>query len=97
MPGLPSDLNLFYRLLLSLFALVTMTAITSIYLITFDNDHNQQAAVDDEPDRGDYGPDVTPPPPGPQPPRWLQSLDDTDEPVPEPAHTSVRVPTGAKR
>ncbi len=48
MPGIPNDVGWVYRLPFSFFALITMTAIAAIYLITFDNDHNQQAASDDE-------------------------------------------------
>src|SRR6202035_1519323 len=62
MPGLPDDLGWVYRLPFSFFALVTMTLIASIYLITFDNAHNQQPTVDDEPGRGDDGPESPPVP-----------------------------------
>ncbi|MHB8488550.1 MAG: hypothetical protein ACYDCS_02710 [Candidatus Dormibacteria bacterium] len=74
MPGLPNDVGWVYRLPFALFALLTMTGIASIYLITFDNDHNQQAAVDDEPGRGDDGPESPPLPSGSPPPRWLAAL-----------------------
>src|ERR1700730_6052852 len=82
MPGLPDDLGWVYRLPFSFFALVTMTAIASIYLITFDNDHNQQAAVDDEPGRGDDGPGSPPIPPGSPSPQWLSALDKVGDDVP---------------
>ena len=35
-----------------------MTLIASIYLIQFDNDHNQQAAIDDDTGRSDDGPET---------------------------------------
>jgi hypothetical protein len=43
MPGLPSEFGWAFRLMLGLFAFVAMTVITFIYLISFDNDKNQQA------------------------------------------------------
>jgi hypothetical protein len=93
MPGLPTDIGLVYRLLFSLFALVTMTAIAAIYLITFDNDHNQQAAVDDEPGRGDDGPGSPPIPPGSPSPQWLNALDEVSDEAPErTGHASESVP-----
>jgi hypothetical protein len=82
MPGLPTDLGWVYRLPFSIFALVTMTLIASIYLITFDNDHNQQAAVDDEPGRGDDGPGSPPEPSTSPPPQWLSALDAVRDEVP---------------
>ena len=82
MPGLPTDLGWVYRLPFSVFALVTMTLIASIYLITFDNDHNQQAAVDDEPGRGDDGPGSPPEPSASPPPQWLSALDPDRDEVP---------------
>jgi hypothetical protein len=102
MPGLPDDLGWVYRLPFSLFALVTMTAIASIYLITFDNDHNQQAALDDGPGRGDDGPEPPPAPSGSPPPRWLSALDAVEDAAPEhPDHAGEkkheRVPAGAAR
>jgi hypothetical protein len=103
MPGLPDDLGWVYRLPFSFFALVTMTLIASIYLITFDNDHNQQAAVDDEPGRGDDGPESPPVPSGSPPPRWLAALGKVNDPEPDhPDHaeegaTRKRVPAGASR
>lgn len=102
MPGLPDDLGWVYRLPFSFFALVTMTAIASIYLITFDNDHNQQAAVDDGPGRGDDGPEPPPVPSGSPPPRWLSALDEVEDAAPEhPDHAGEkpreRVPAGAAR
>jgi hypothetical protein len=103
MPGLPDDVGWVYRLPFSFFALVTMTLIASIYLITFDNDHNQQAAVDDEPGRGDDGPESPPVPSGSPPPRWLTALDKVEDL--EPDHSDhadertprKRVPAGASR
>jgi hypothetical protein len=93
MPGLPTDIGLAYRLLFSFFALVTMTAIAAIYLITFDNDHNQQAAVDDEPGRGDDGPGSPPIPPGTPSPPWLSALDKASDEVPErTGHTGETLP-----
>ena len=90
MPGLPDDLGWVYRLPFSFFALVTMTAIASIYLITFDNDHNQQAAVDDGPGRGDDGPEPPPVPSGSPPPRWLSALDAVEDAAPEhPDHANA--------
>ena len=82
MPGLPDDMGLIYRLTLAVFAFVTMTVITSIYLITFDNDHNQQAPVDNPPDERDDGGPGTPPDP---------STHHAGEP------REVRVPVGAPR
>jgi hypothetical protein len=102
MPGLPDDVGWVYRLPFSFFALVTMTAIASIYLITFDNDHNQQAAVDDGPGRGDDGPEPPPLPSGSPRARWLSALDAVEDATPEhPDHagekTRERVPAGASR
>jgi hypothetical protein len=102
MPGLPDDVGWVYRVPFSFFALVTMTAIASIYLITFDNDHNQQAAVDDGPGRGDDGPEPPPGPSGSPPPRWLSALDAVEDAAPEhPDHAGEearkRVPAGAAR
>jgi hypothetical protein len=103
MPGLPTDLGWVYRLPFSLFALVTMTLIASIYLITFDNDHNQQAAVDDDPGRGDDGPQSPPAPPGSPSPQWVSALDPVWEKVPDDADQVAesapreRVPVGSTR
>ncbi len=82
MPGLPDSMGLIYRITLSIFGFFTMTAITSIYLISFDNDHNQQAPVDGpEQTRGDNrGPEAPPAPSGPPPPAWIHSLKTTPEP-----------------
>ncbi len=91
MPGLPNDVGWVYRLPFSVFALVTMTAIASIYLITFDNDHNQQAAVDDDPGRGDEGPESPPMPSGSPPPRWLTTLEKVEDADAE-DHTEERLP-----
>jgi hypothetical protein len=101
MPGLPNDVSWVYRIPFALFALLTMTGIASIYLITFDNDHNQQAAVDDEPGRDD-GPD-SPVPSGSPPPPWLRALDKVDDAGPEDgdhadeAAPRERVPAAATR
>jgi hypothetical protein len=102
MPGLPDSLSWAARLPFSVFAFVTMTLIASIYLIQFDNDHNQQAPVDDDPGRGDDGPDTPPVPSGSPPPSWLGALDkDEDAPKhPDPEEESAqrqRVPAGASR
>jgi hypothetical protein len=103
MPGLPNDAGWVYRLPFAFFALVTMTAIASIYLITFDNDHNQQAAVDDDPGRGDHGPESPPMPSGSPPPRWLTTLEkakDADPNESDHAEESApreRVPANATR
>jgi hypothetical protein len=43
MPGIPDEGGWALRVLLGVFALVTMTAIAVIYMISFDNDRNQQA------------------------------------------------------
>ena len=105
MPGLPDSMGLIYRLTLAIFGFVTMTAITSIYLISFDNDHNQQAPVDGpEQARGDdRGPEAPPAPSGP-PPKWLHRLDAVSEPgdeqhEPGAAEERSRVPavSGARR
>jgi hypothetical protein len=83
MPGLPDNLNWLARLPFSIFALITMTLIASIYLITFDNDHNQQAATDDEPGRGDDGPSKPPIRPDPPPPRWVTTIRKGDDGPPD--------------
>ncbi len=76
MPGLPNDVGWVYRLPFAFFALLTMTAIASIYLITFDNDHNQQAPVDAPPDPGhDDRVEVPSVPSGSPPPLRLNALD----------------------
>ena len=77
MPGLPDSMGLIYRLTLAIFGFVTMTAITSIYLISFDNDHNQQAPVDgpEQARDDDRGPEVPPAPSGPPPPEWMHRID----------------------
>jgi hypothetical protein len=75
MPGLPDAMGLFDRLTLAVFGMFTMTAIASIYLISFDNDHNQQAPVDEPPARGsDDGPEIPPTPMSPPPPQWLGAI-----------------------
>jgi hypothetical protein len=98
MPGLPDSLSWAARLPFSIFALVTMTLIASIYLIQFDNDHNQEAAVDDEPGRGNDGPETPPVPSGTPPPSWLGALDKVDDRDSDRAEESAppaRVPAGA--
>jgi hypothetical protein len=75
MPGLPADMGLFDRVTLAVFGLVTMTAIASIYLISFDNDHNQQAPVEDPPGRGNDDPHGRQAPSGTPPPNWLRTLE----------------------
>ncbi len=104
MPGLPDATGWPERLALSIFALLTMTAIASIYLISFDNDHNQQAAVEDSPGQNDTGGSKAPTPPtGSPPPQWVSALDTTVEEEPVPEHAAnhredrSRVPTGAPR
>jgi len=79
MPGLPDSLSWAARLPYSVFAFVIMTLIASIYLIQFDNDHNQEAKVDDDPGRGDDGPETPPVPSGTPPPNWLGALDKVDD------------------
>ena len=75
MPRLPAAMGVFDRLTLAVFGLVTMTVIASIYLISFDNDHNQQAPVEDPPQRGDDDPHGRPAPSGTPPPEWLRALE----------------------
>jgi hypothetical protein len=76
MPGLPDEMGLADRLTLAVFAFLTMTTIASIYLISFDNDHNQQAPADDPPGRGrSDGPEQPPAPSGSPPPKWVRDLD----------------------
>jgi hypothetical protein len=81
MPGLPDSMSFIYRITLSIFGFFTMTAITSIYLISFDNDHNQQAQVDGpEQTRGDdRGPEAPPAPSGPPAPEWSHHLETVPE------------------
>jgi hypothetical protein len=106
MPGLPDAMGLPDRLLLAGFGLITMTLIASIYLISFDNDHNQQAPVDDPPARDDDGgPEVPPEPSASPPPLWLKALDaadagdsaETAEPAPTSRPAKVPVTAGAPR
>lgn len=78
MPGLPDSMGPIYRITIAIFGFVTMTAITSIYLISFDNDHNQEAPVDSpgQARDDDRGPDEVPPAPsGPPRPAWIHRLD----------------------
>ncbi len=80
MPGLPDSMGLVDRLTLAVFGMFTMTTIASIYLISFDNDHNQQAPIDDPPARGsDNGPEVPPSPVSPPPPQWRGALASASE------------------
>jgi len=102
MPGLPAAMGLFDRITLAVFGLITMTVIASIYLISFDNDHNQQALVDEPPARGDGDDPHRPPTPsGSPPPRWLRTLDRVpdagDEPPEHVTGDAVRrkVPTAS--
>jgi hypothetical protein len=77
MPGLPAEMGPFERATLAIFGFVTMTVIASIYLISFDNDHNQQAPAEEHPARGD-GDDPHPPPApsgSPSAPSWLSTLE----------------------
>jgi hypothetical protein len=102
MPGLPDSLSWAARLPFSFFAFVTMTLIASIYLIQFDNDHNQQAPVDDDPGRGDDGPESPPVPSGSPPPSWLGALDTIEDAPEHPDHEDEsaqrqRVPAGATK
>jgi hypothetical protein len=100
MPGLPGEMGLVDRITLSIFGFVTMTAIASIYLISFDNDHNQQAPVDDPPERGqDPGPETPVAPSGSPPPQWVTSLEAVPvaTSVPVRRASKPRVPTGAPR
>jgi hypothetical protein len=103
MPGLPDNLSWIARLPFSLFALITMTLIASIYLITFDNDHNQQAATDDDPGRGDDGPEKPPTRPDTPPPPWITATRKVDKVPPddgvrvEESPQRERVPVGAHR
>ena len=100
MPGLPGEMGLVDRITLSIFGFVTMTAIASIYLISFDNDHNQQAPVEDPPARGeDPGPEAPVAPSGSAPPRWVASPEavQVQEVVPVKRARRPRVPTGAPR
>jgi hypothetical protein len=103
MPGLPNDVGWVYRLPFAFFALLTMTAIASIYLITFDNDHNQQAAGgDDDTPRGDDGPESPLVPSGSPPARWLTALK-VEEQTPDESEEAdetprrERVPAAASR
>lgn len=53
MPGVSTDMGLFGSVTLAVFGLLAVTVIASIYLISFDKDHNQQAPADDLPASGD--------------------------------------------
>lgn len=89
MPGLPDAMGLFDRLTLAVFGMFTMTVIASIYLISFDNDHNQQAPVDEPPAHGsDHGPEVPPAPLSPPPSQWLGGL--ATAPVDEQRHQRMK-------
>lgn len=106
MPGLPPAMGLFDRLTLAIFGLITMTVIASIYLISFDNDHNQQAPVDDPPPRSDGDDPHRPPTPsGTPPPQWLRTLERVPDPADrqpeehsgEPGRPKVPAASGASR
>jgi hypothetical protein len=105
MPGLPATMGLFDRITLAIFGLITMTVIASIYLISFDNDHNQQAPVDDSPPRSDGDDPHGPPTPSDTPPpSWLRTLErapDTDkqpeEDSGEPSRPKVPAVSAASR
>ena len=102
MPGIPDNLSWIARLPFSLFALITMTLIASIYLITFDNDHNQQATTDDDPGRGDDGPEKPPIRPDTPPPTRITAIRRIDKAPPDDGvrvEESPRepVPAGAHR
>ena len=76
MPGLSNGVGLPDRLTLAVFGLLAVTTIASIFLISFDNDHNQQAPVDAPPDPGhDDGVEVPWVPSGSPPPLRLNALD----------------------
>jgi hypothetical protein len=81
MPGLPTAMGLFDRATLAIFGFVTMTVIASIYLISFDNDHNQQAPAEQPPARGDGDDPHRPPAPSGSPPApaWLRTLETVSE------------------
>jgi hypothetical protein len=49
MPGVSTDMGLFGSVALAVFGLLAVTVIASIYLISFDKDHNQEASDDDLP------------------------------------------------
>ncbi len=104
MPGLPDATGWPERLALAIFALVTMTGIASIYLISFDNDHNQEARVEDAPGQNDTGGSKAPTPPtGSPPPQWVSALDSAIDEAEIPEHVGTRrehrsrIPTGAPR
>jgi hypothetical protein len=76
MPGLSNGVSLPDRLTLAVFGLLAVTTIASIFLISFDNDHNQQAPVDAPPDPShDDGVEVPSGPSGSPPPLRLNALD----------------------
>src|ERR1700680_549491 len=106
MPGLPAAMGLFDRVTLAVFGLITMTVIASIYLISFDNDHNQQAPVEDPPARGGGDDPHRPPAPSGSPPapQWLRTLeavpeatDDDPDRLDERTHRKVPAASGASR
>ena len=51
-PGISSGMGWFGQLIMAIFGLLAVTTIASIYLIAFDNDHNQQPPVEDPPAPG---------------------------------------------
>ncbi len=56
MPGVATDMGLFGSVTLAIFGLLAVTLIASIYLISFDKDHNQQADDEEPPAGGDAQP-----------------------------------------
>jgi hypothetical protein len=75
MPGLSSGMGLFGTLTLAIFGLLAVTTIASIYLIAFDNDHNQQAPIEDPPATGhEDGGEMPPAPSGSPPPLGMNAL-----------------------
>src|ERR1017187_900487 len=75
MPGLSSGMGLFGTLTLAIFGLLAVTAIASIYLIAFDNDHNQQAPIEDPPAPGhEDGREMPPAPSSSPPPLGMNAL-----------------------
>jgi len=47
LPGVSADMGLFGSVALAVFGLLAVTVIASIYLISFDKDHNQEAHIED--------------------------------------------------
>jgi hypothetical protein len=105
MPGLSSGMGLFGTLTLAIFGLLAVTAIASIYLIAFDNDHNQQAPIEDPPAPGDEdGREMPPAPSGSPPPLGMNALaavssteDDRHEHADDGVQHKVRSTSGTPR